>query len=861
MTKDNKEHARQLIAHAQRSYTRHLSLRSLHLTTLPSSLWSLTHIWSLELDANDLTDLPDEIGHLVQLTFLTLSKNALVNLPESIARLRNLLILDLSSNQLTEVPKSVAHLSALRTLDLSNNAISHLPEAFYLPSLSRLSLAGNRLKLLPPSLRHHPTLQYLNLEGNSRLRLPPELSASSGGKLGSASVILDYYFQQGPLQPLNEAKMILVGRGGVGKTSLVNRLVHNRFDLHESKTDGISITPWQLPLARENVRLNIWDFGGQEIMHATHQFFLTKRSLYLLVLSAREGEQDANIDYWMRLIEGLGGGSPVLVVINKISEHALDLNRRGLRDKFPSIKGFHETDCLNGAGLETLCSAIQAETDQLDHLRDPIPEPWVKVKDLLRDLPRSEGKSYIPLARYQQICVSHGITDASDQHLLLGFLHDLGIVVNFRDDPRLAETHVLDPGWVTNGIYSILNAPLLASRRGELDFADLSTLLDGVLYPRHMYVYLLDLMRKFELCYQIYEAEGHYLVPELLGKEQPDLSAFAGADALRLEVMYDVLPEGLIPRFIVRSRALNRELPRWRTGVILQWEGSEAVVHGDPQDRVIAIAVTGEADGGRTRLLSVIRADLDHIHRSLPSVNPDERVPVPGHKGLTVGYKELRARRRAGETCMKLFTTEGFVEVVISDLLEGIEEIPVRRRRRGRDAGVNVVFCYSHRDEQLRDELETHLKLLRRQRILNTWHDRKILAGGLWERAIDEKFRQADVVLLLVSADFLASDYCYDVELELALEREGRGETRVVPIILRACDWKSAPFARLQALPENARPVTSWPNRDEAWESVSRGIRALAERAGFMRPEPAQSTATNPHEELPRSTEWLGPKD
>jgi internalin A len=95
--------------------------------------------------------------------------------------------------------------------------------------------------------------------------------------------------------------MILVGRGGVGKTSLVNRLVHGDFDPKETKTEGIAITPWPIDVGNDQVRLNIWDFGGQEIMHATHQFFMMKRSIYLLVLNAREGEQDANVDYWLRL--------------------------------------------------------------------------------------------------------------------------------------------------------------------------------------------------------------------------------------------------------------------------------------------------------------------------------------------------------------------------------------------------------------------------------------------------------------------------------------------------------------------------------------------------------------------------------
>jgi internalin A len=139
--------------------------------------------------------------------------------------------------------------------------------------------------------------------------------------------------------PLNEAKLILVGFGAVGKTSLVNRLIHDKFDPHSAKTEGIQITQWPLRLNHaEDITLHVWDFGGQEIMHSTHQFFLTERSLYLLVLNGRQGHEDEDADYWLELIQSFGGGSPVIVVLNKIHEHPFDVNRGALQQKFPNIR-------------------------------------------------------------------------------------------------------------------------------------------------------------------------------------------------------------------------------------------------------------------------------------------------------------------------------------------------------------------------------------------------------------------------------------------------------------------------------------------------------------------------------------------
>jgi len=142
---------------------------------------------------------------------------------------------------------------------------------------------------------------------------------------------------------------------------------------------------------------------------------------------------------------------------------------------------------------------------------------------------------------------------------------------------------------------------------------------------------------------------------------------------------------------------------------------------------------------------------------------------------------------------------------------------------------VEVFISYSHKDDPLRQNLETHLSLLQRQGIIAAWHDRRITAGREWADAIDNHLDRAAVILLLVSADFLASHYCYDREMTRALERHDAGEARVIPVILRPVDWHEAPFARLQALPKDGKPITKWSSRDEGYQSVAVGIRKAVE--------------------------------
>jgi hypothetical protein len=155
---------------------------------------------------------------------------------------------------------------------------------------------------------------------------------------------------------------------------------------------------------------------------------------------------------------------------------------------------------------------------------------------------------------------------------------------------------------------------------------------------------------------------------------------------------------------------------------------------------------------------------------------------------------------------------------------------------------LSVFFSYSHKDETLRDELAKHLSILQRQGVIQTWHDRRISAGTEWAGQIDDNLNTADIILLLISSDFLASTYCYDVELKRAMERHEEKTARVIPVILRAVDWHDASFGELQALPKDAKPITSWSNQDEAFADVAKGIRnAVADIKNERQKQPPEN--------------------
>ncbi len=338
---------------------RTLSVSANQLSTLPEQIGQLANLQELNLAANQLSTLPEQIGQLANLRWLKLIENQLSMLPEQIGQLANLQLLTLYNNQLSTLPEQIGQLANLQTLDLTGNQLSTLPEQIgQLTNLEMLFLDGNQLERLPRSIgglkkltrlylgdkgagqgnplielpaviRSLTRLLHLDVSNCPRLNLPPEIVA----KVDPPQEILDYYFRSRTqaARPLNEAKVLVVGEAEVGKTSLIKQLLEiGEFDPNEDQTHGIVTHRWDLPLDARTVRLNVWDFGGQEIMHATHQFFLTKRSLYLLVLDSRQNERQSRIEYWLKLIHSFGEDSPVIVVCNKCDQQLMQLDWKGL---------------------------------------------------------------------------------------------------------------------------------------------------------------------------------------------------------------------------------------------------------------------------------------------------------------------------------------------------------------------------------------------------------------------------------------------------------------------------------------------------------------------------------------------------
>jgi len=593
-----------------------LDLSRNKLTTVPEDIGKLTNLTNLDLSRNKLTKVPEDIGKLNKLIKLDLSRNKLIKVPKDIGKLTNLIVLHLSGNQLTTVPVAIGKLTDLIMLNLSNNNLTIVPVAIgKLTNLIRLHLHNNKLTTAPEDIGKLNKLTMLNLSNNP-LETPPIEIANKGVK-----AIRNYYEAMKAAKEtvrLYEAKLLIVGAGDVGKTCLMKKLINpeKEINLNEISTEGIDIEKWIISTKKTNsFRINFWDFGGQEILHATHQFFLTKRSLYLFVWDSRPDDQLTSFDYWFNIIKLLSENSPVISILNKIDKNRpIKIEEKSLQEKF-NIVSFHKVSAVSGKGIDYLLDLIKNEIDKLPLIGTELPKVWLDIREQLEN----SEQEYISYDEYKQICKDSGLND-KEADFLRDYYHDLGVFLNFKDNNLLKKIVFLKSEWATDAVYILVDNREIMDNSGLFSFADLKK--DNYWknkYPEQMFDYLLELMINFELCFKV--QHNRYVIPELLEADKPKIS-WNEKDNLKFEYQYKFMPSGIITRFIARNHLLVKNNTYWRNGVVLKSDNTEALIISDPLEKRIKIWVKGN---NKRELLAFIRNDIYLIHETLR---------FPEHQGL-----------------------------------------------------------------------------------------------------------------------------------------------------------------------------------------------------------------------------------
>ena len=871
-----------------------LVLDNIGLSALPPEISQLSGLRELYLFGNELSTLPPEIGELTALMTIDLARNQLSTLPPEIGQLTALKKLDLGNNQLVTIPPQFDQLTALMVLNLGHNQLITIPPEVIrrLQKLERLVLERNALTALPPELQQLPNLKQLFLHENKGLGLPKELlgptyaEASLNDPAAYARDILDYYFElQKGERPLNEVKLLLVGRGEAGKTSVSRALRWKpqwkgekyQFISNQRETPGIDIQPWVLECpGQDSVKVHVWDFAGQEITHETHRYFLTERSLYVVVLDGRGGQQMDEAEYWLSHVQKYGTRlefgeeperSPVIVVLNKWnSPGPYDVEKRRLLREYPNIKAFVETDCVDLHGIDKLRETICAVLEHLPAVRQAWPITYFNVKKTLEALQQNskpdKRKHFLTWEGFQAVCAGCGVTEPNRQQALAENLNSLGLALYYGVDSRLRDTRVLNPNWAANGLYGLVrgvNKIPHRGRKGHLWAGEMLQVLtkgmegmDAVRgatiehYPVErdgveVHKFLLELMVDRELGFPADTVDGQtlYLLPGLLTLDEPEIekynvAAHMEAAQVRFRYLYDFLPAGVMSRFIVRTHPLSEDYFRWQRGVVLGHGNARALVMAERRRNPrVDVYITGGTPEERQDLAGVIRSNMEAIHQGLPEgLHGKEELDLTLAGDQYKNIEDLEQLEKENKP-VQVVTARGTVELPVTPELEQVQPAEARQEEAPK---LRVFVSYSHENYKSWDQLKTYLNILQNNGQVSWWFDGKIRSGDLWDTVIRDEIGQADIVILLMSGPFFASGYINGMELAEARHRHQTGEAENLPVLLEpSAEFKDHKWlSKLQAAPSvdgRLRAMTSFGKPVNGWHHVDVALRELIKEA------------------------------
>ncbi len=688
------------LQHLSKLVTLHLELTQIKEI---SPLAALEKLKTLHLQGTSVADLKplQNLSNLQEL----LAYSTLIEDLSPISDLVELKELVLYNTAIREL-SPLAKLSKLKRLLISLTQVYDLSPLANLDTITRLDFSHTNVEDLRPIKKilrkGMPINWYTQDHGitfqNCPLKNPPYEIVVRGKQ-----AILGYWeqieTQKGTVE-LYEAKLIIVGEGGTGKTTLFEKLKDQNHQVGTTvETHGINIhegLPFQHESIKENIfHVNLWDFGGQDLQYMTHQFFLTPRALYVLMIDARR--ESPNLAYWFKIISLLGRETDdskekvrLLLVFNK------QANSTG-QPQYQDILKFYEDSieahylevdfAINDYRFENLQKVIQEHLVTLPIVKSQLPRLWKDVREDLRAEAKKEN--YISTKRFAEICSKYNIDREEDQWLLSGYLHQLGSLLHFQNDRGLRSYVILSPQWAVDGVYGFLTDEGITGNFGHFRDTDFIQLLAKKGYSRDEADLILQLMTKnnFDICYEA--SPGRYVAAQLLPDITPAYPWFP-KNVLQFRYQYSIMPKGLMSRLIVRlSEFLDRHPDTdkqlvWKKGGVfhLKLREGECRIRLREDDaesksglRQILIDVIGDAQA-RKYALHKIRDAVEDLHKKwFRSLKVDEMVPCCCSECLVSDTPQLfklenllkRSTKRKDSSCD--FSGE---DVLIQTLLEGI---------------------------------------------------------------------------------------------------------------------------------------------------------------------------------------------
>jgi small GTP-binding protein len=644
------------------------------LTSVPKELGRLTNLKMLWLHDNQLTSVPKELGRLTTLTGLWLHKNKLTSVPKELGQLKNLEWLYLDGNKLTSVPKELGQLTNLKRLDLHENQLTSVPkELGQLTNLPRLDLDENQLTSVPKEIGQLTNLTELYLKGNPLESPPPEVV-----KQGTKAVLA---YLRGQLKEKKRqwvSKLLIVGEGGVGKTSLLRAIKDKPFKEGLETTHGIGIEELVLEHPDEDgveVKLNCWDFGGQQIYHATHQFFLTNRSLFVLVWDARHGWEAGKLYNWLDRIQAKAPESPVMIAAAHIDERDADLPLDDLKRKYPQIEGHYKISNKAGTGIEKFREKLAEVAADLPLMGEEWPASWLDAANEIR----ARDEHYISPKELFDI-IRRNKVGVESAEVLEQWLHELGDILYFKEDDELNDTVILNPVWVTEAISDVLESKEVFENDGILTRKNRDELWVDV--DEGVKEHFLRLMERFDLSYRTLENREISLVVECLPLDPPDYQKRWGAirktegfKEISMKFSLNSVPAGIPTWFIARSHRFTTHT-HWRMGALFA-DGEEkqhlGLIETYPHERQLQLTVRGPAPHN---FFALMRDGLELTLARFPGLKIKRTIPCTGHDEggcpYEFDFEQLQKAIEREKPVMEVQCQETFENVSVAGLMFGL---------------------------------------------------------------------------------------------------------------------------------------------------------------------------------------------
>jgi Leucine-rich repeat (LRR) protein/GTPase SAR1 family protein len=833
-----------------------------------SFLSSLSGLSTLNLSSNQISDV-SFLSSLSGLSTLNLSFNQISDV-SSLSLLSGLTTLNLSSNQISDV-SFLSSLSGLTTLSLRSNQINDVSFLLKLSDLNPIDISDNLISDLSP-------LQYffqekgmqvvwkewyktgegeINVTDNP-LTNPPVEVVQDGNE-----AILRYFEEKERLEKIGqpvyikvrEAKVLIVGQGKSGKTSLRVKLENPEAAMPASgdTTRGIEITQLEarMPHSSDPLRLNLWDFGGQNVQHFAHQLFLTGNALYVLVTNERIQDQ-VHLPYWLNIIDMLGKKSPILLVQNMDGGHCEPLkNEASIQATFSNVqKPVFQTD-ISKAYTETSFSQLRKKIIETSAVLPHIEKNYLSSFHHLRE--KIEAKAaqlehYLKWAEYLQLMPELSEDLMRDYANSLTFL---GVCQYFPDDLTLRNYVFLRPKWLIDALFDLILHPSLENSRGHFSENDTLQIWKGKDYTG-MHNLLLRIMEEFELCYRVQGEGRDYIVPQRLpGENQTYGWPYEGDTPVQFQ--YKFLPKGILTRLICRlhpriEKQADLGQRVWCDAVIFTLPDGKGRVFAREvyAQNTIELRATGEK---RAEILNQVIQTLDDIHTDpktrFENLVVEKMVPCPCEE---CQQKEESERHSFKFSVLEKALLKGISELRCDRSLENVQVDEIfgksgvkkpESRRNWRDSVSPIFtdtierpqmsiplafFSYSKHDTEYLTEFRKHLGTLERNNKIRLWDDRDIRPGEEWDDAIKQNLAESSIIFLLVSVDFLNTEYVWETEITEAMSRHEKGEATVIPIKIRECDWSGTPFSKLQGLPRKDTIIGENPKNDAVWTEVVKEI-------------------------------------